>query len=140
MRLKLFDVLQGVAILATVAYAYWRLQDRSWTWMNVTGLVLVISSFPLWLLARFQLGRSFAIKARAKELMTHGLYSRIRNPIYVFETAFVAGFFLLIGKPIWLSLVAIIVLMQVIRARKESKVLEDKFGEAYRAYRRKTWF
>ena len=51
-----------------------------------------------------------------------------------------AGFFLLIDKAAWLLLLVVVVPMQVIRARKEAKVLEEKFGDTYRDYRSKTWF
>jgi protein-S-isoprenylcysteine O-methyltransferase Ste14 len=30
--------------------------------------------------------------------------------------------------------------MQIVRARREASVLETAFGDAYREYRRKTWF
>jgi protein-S-isoprenylcysteine O-methyltransferase Ste14 len=30
--------------------------------------------------------------------------------------------------------------MQIWRARREAQVLEAAFGDAYREYRRKTWF
>jgi protein-S-isoprenylcysteine O-methyltransferase Ste14 len=30
--------------------------------------------------------------------------------------------------------------MQTFRARREAQVLEGAFGDAYREYRRKTWF
>jgi protein-S-isoprenylcysteine O-methyltransferase Ste14 len=32
------------------------------------------------------------------------------------------------------------VIGQTIRARREARVLEAAFGDAYREYRRKTWF
>jgi len=40
---------------------------------------------------------------------------------------------------LWLVVPAIIV-MQTLRARREARVLEAAFGNAYRDYRRKTWF
>jgi protein-S-isoprenylcysteine O-methyltransferase Ste14 len=40
---------------------------------------------------------------------------------------------------VWLLVVASIV-MQTIRARREARVLEAAFGDAYRDYRLKTWF
>jgi protein-S-isoprenylcysteine O-methyltransferase Ste14 len=90
--------------------------------------------------ARFQLGKSFAITAKARELVTHGIYSKIRNPIYVFGAVMLAGFVLVLHRPVlWLVLLALIV-MQTLRARREAKVLEAAFGDAYREYRRKTWF
>jgi protein-S-isoprenylcysteine O-methyltransferase Ste14 len=51
-----------------------------------------------------------------------------------------AGFVLVLHRPVlWLVLLALIV-MQTLRARREAKVLEAAFGDAYREYRRKTWF
>ena len=34
------------------------------------------------------------MRAKAQTLVTHGLYSRIRNPIYVFGALVIAGIFL----------------------------------------------
>jgi len=108
--------------------------------MSVCGLALTIPSFLLWLTARVQLGRSFSVRARATELVTQGIYSKIRNPIYVFGTLFVAGFILIMGRPIWLLLPVALIPMQVVRARKEARVLEERFGDQYRLYRARTWF
>ena len=90
--------------------------------------------------SRYQLGRSFSIRAEAHRLVTHGIYSKIRNPIYVFGALLFAGFVLVIHRPIlWLGVLAIAV-TQTFRARREARVLEAAFGEAYRDYRRRTWF
>jgi protein-S-isoprenylcysteine O-methyltransferase Ste14 len=90
--------------------------------------------------SRYQLGRSFSIRAEAHRLVTHGIYSKIRNPIYVFGTLLFAGFVLVIHRPIlWLGVLAIAV-TQTFRARREARVLEAAFGEAYRDYHRQTWF
>ena len=133
-------ILTALFILIGAMFWYRDFQDQSWTLTRVIGLLLVIPGFALWVAARIQLGSSFAIRAQAKELVTHGLYSKIRNPVYVFGTIFIAGFLLLINKPVWLLVLAVVVPLQVFRARKEAKVLEDKFGDAYLEYRSKTWF
>jgi protein-S-isoprenylcysteine O-methyltransferase Ste14 len=58
----------------------------------------------------------------------------------VFGTVFVAGFVVVLHRPaLWLLVLAIII-MQTRRARREAQVLEAAFGDAYREYRRKTWF
>ena len=90
--------------------------------------------------ARCQLGKSFSIRPKARELVVHGLYSRIRNPIYVFGSMIILGLILVLQKPVlWVGLAAVVAI-QTIRARREAGVLEEAFGDSYREYRRKTWF
>lgn len=107
---------------------------------QIAGLFLFVAGFVLWAVARFQLGESFAVRAQARQLVSHGLYSKIRNPIYIFGSCVIAGLILLLGHPKWLLVFLVIIPLQVWRARKESAVLEAKFGEQYRAYRASTWF
>lgn len=52
----------------------------------------------------------------------------------------IAGLILAIGRPWWLLILLVLAPMQMVRARKEARVLEEKFGEEYREYRRRTWF
>jgi protein-S-isoprenylcysteine O-methyltransferase Ste14 len=109
-------------------------------YQRVIGTSLMLAGIAGIAMARYQLGRSFAVKAEARQLVTHGLYSKIRNPIYVFGTILIAGFVILIRRPMgWLFLLIVIVL-QMIRAHREARVLEAAFGDSYRDYRRKTWF
>lgn len=52
----------------------------------------------------------------------------------------VVGVILVLQKPaLWIVLV-VVVIGQTLRARREARVLEAAFGDAYREYRRKTWF
>ena len=111
-----------------------------WDTQQVLGLVILIASFVLWTVARFQLGASLTVTAQAKALVSSGLYSKIRNPIYVFGSCFMAGLILVIAHPIWLLVFVLIIPFQFWRAATEGKVLEARFGEAYRSYRAGTWF
>ena len=90
--------------------------------------------------ARLQLGRSFAVRAQAPELVTQGIYSKIRNPIYVFSALLVLALALTLHNVQILALLLILIPVQIMRARKESAVLEAKFGDEYRRYRQQTWF
>lgn len=108
--------------------------------MQTAGVILLAIGFPLWTVARFQLGASFAVTAQARQLVTHGIYSKIRSPIYVFGSCVIAGVFLLIGHPKYLLIFVVVIPMQIWRARKEADVLEAKFGDEYRTYRASTWF
>jgi protein-S-isoprenylcysteine O-methyltransferase Ste14 len=58
----------------------------------------------------------------------------------VFSTFLIAGLALYFHFYPLLIITAAIVPIQLIRARKEERVLEEAFGEEYRAYKRSTWF
>jgi protein-S-isoprenylcysteine O-methyltransferase Ste14 len=136
--LFIFTIVQIVAI----AFILWIVFSipGAWDLQRIIGTALMLVGIGGIVTARFQLGKSFAITAKARELVTHGIYSKIRNPIYVFGAVMLAGFVLVLHRPVlWLVLLALIV-MQTLRARREAKVLEAAFGDAYREYRRKTWF
>lgn len=111
-----------------------------WTPSRTIGLALAVPALLLLLTARIQLGRAFSVRAKATNLVTTGLYSRIRNPIYVFSTIVLLGVIIWSGRPLFLLLLAVLIGVQTYRSRKESAVLEAKFGDEYRRYKQKTWF
>ena len=129
-----------VVVGAALTYAVWKNPPANWTAMQIIGLILAVAGFLLWTVARFQLGNSFAVTAQARQLVSNGIYSRIRNPIYVFGSCVIAGMILFFGHPLGLLIFVVIIPLQIWRARKEASVLEAKFGEQYRAYRASTWF
>src|SRR4030081_2457163 len=77
---------------------------------------------------------------QATALVTNGIYSRIRNPIYVSGIVCITGAFLMLQQPYLWIVLFLIITGQIIRARREARVLEAAFGDAYREYRRHTWF
>jgi protein-S-isoprenylcysteine O-methyltransferase Ste14 len=111
-----------------------------WTANRIAGLTIAAPALLLVLTARIQLGRAFSVRAKASNLVTSGLYSRIRNPIYVFSALFILGIIIWSGRPAFLLLLAILIPVQIVRSRRESAVLEAKFGDEYRQYKRNTWF
>ena len=107
-------------------------------WFVALGLSVVCAI--LWLVARRQLGMAFSVGPQARQLVTTGLYTKVRHPIYVFGT--MAFLLVLLALQGWAALViwAILIPVQVIRARRERDVLAAAFGAEYEAYRRSTWF
>jgi len=137
-QLYVFTAAQIVAAGALLWFAF--SFPGPWDLRRSLGSALMLAGMAGIFTARRQLGKSFAIRPEARQLVTHGLYSKIRNPIYVFGLVMLAGFIMVLQRPIlWLLLVALIA-MQTMRAHREAKVLEAAFGDAYREYRRKTWF
>jgi protein-S-isoprenylcysteine O-methyltransferase Ste14 len=129
-----------VIVGAALGLTIWQRLPAEWTAMQSAGLGLLIAGFVLWSTARFQLGASFAITAQARQLVSHGLYSKIRNPIYIFGSCVIAGTVLLLGHPLWLLIFVVVIPLQIVRAGKEAAVLEAKYGDQYREYRARTWF
>jgi protein-S-isoprenylcysteine O-methyltransferase Ste14 len=136
-HLYVFTAVQTVAVSALLWLVF--SMPGPWDLKRVVGAALVVAGVGGIAVARYQLGKSFTVRAEAHQLVTHGIYSKIRNPIYVFGVVMLAGFVLVLHRPIlWLVLLAIVV-MQTLRARREAHVLEAAFGDAYREYRRQTW-
>jgi protein-S-isoprenylcysteine O-methyltransferase Ste14 len=133
-----FTVVQIVLACALLGFMF--TMPGPWDWQRDVGTALMIVGLSGIAVARYQLGRSFAIWAEAHQLVTQGIYSKIRNPIYVFGTLLIAGFILILHRPIGWIFVLVIIVIQVLRARREAHVLESAFGDAYRDYRRNTWF
>lgn len=138
LKFYLFLAAQVLAMLVLlVVVAFW---PGPWNAQRIVGAALLVTGMGLVFTARWQLGTSFSILPRARNLVTQGLYSKIRNPIYVFGTIAIAGMMMILQIPrLWVVLLALIV-MQIVRARREAQVLEAKFGDEYRDYRRRTWF
>ena len=71
----ILQLLAATTVFAAIVF--WRGQWNIMRWVGVCiGLPALVGLF----VARFQLGKSFAVTPQAKELVTHGLYSKIRNP------------------------------------------------------------
>jgi protein-S-isoprenylcysteine O-methyltransferase Ste14 len=128
-----------ILLLCLFAYLFWTHPPQPWTWMQTLGLCMMLVGFPLWLLAHIQLGASFGVAARARVLVTRGLYAKIRSPIYVFGAIGIAGAILFKARPLLLLVFVVLIPLQIVRTRKEARVLEAKFGEEYRNYARRTW-
>jgi protein-S-isoprenylcysteine O-methyltransferase Ste14 len=129
----------GLVVLGTVlaVISSWY---QPWSTLRIVGLCLLITSEILLVIARFQLGSSFSVRAEARALVTHGLYSRIQNPIYFFGGVSLAGLILFLDKTWYLLAFLVVIPVQLVRVRRERRVLAAKFGDSYFQYRRQTWF
>ena len=118
----------------------WRFTTEPWSPLKIVGFVIMLLSGTLLTIARLQLGNSFSVSPQATALVTHGLYAKIRNPVYVFSAILLVGLALFLNQLKFLWLLVVLIPMQILRARKESEILEAHFGDAYRQYKSTTWF
>ena len=137
MKLRWIDIVVYLIYLAFFGLAIAAgLHNTLW----FVALCLSAGCAVLWFVARWQLGEAFSVAPEARQLVTRGLYSRIRHPIYLFGT--LAFLFLVLALQGWFALIiwAVVILIQVRRLRREERLLAEKFGEEYTAYRSRTWF
>ncbi len=100
--------------------------------LDVLGGLLVTGGIVLRVLALVQMPRTYNVTG----LVTGGIYSRTRNPVYFGFLLIVAGLTFLV--PGWLTLLWSLIGVAVLYglSKVEESDLEDAFGEEYLAYKR----
>ena len=108
-------------------------------WIGATAMIA-----SLWLFWRshVDLGQNWSVSLELREqheLVTQGIYRRIRHPMYasIWLWALAQGLML----PNWLAgwgAVPAFLAMYVSRLPREEGMMEEKFGEAYREYAKRT--
>jgi protein-S-isoprenylcysteine O-methyltransferase Ste14 len=124
----------------TAIYFFVVLQQTPVQSHHVIGIATATVAFVLWIIARVQLGNSFTIGAHAKELVTVGLYSKLRHPVYYFSILAVAGIAIFAWNIYMTIPIMILIVIEIIRIRQEEQVLTTAFGEDYLRYKQTTWF
>ena len=112
--------------------------------LAATAAVILLMAGAIWLFAASSsaLGKNWSIVARMRndhELVRVGPYARVRHPIYLGLLLFLLAMAVALGH--WLQLVAALPLYLAgtqIRTQIEDKLLEQKFGDAFRDYRNST--
>jgi protein-S-isoprenylcysteine O-methyltransferase Ste14 len=108
----------------------------------VAGAVLLAAGLWLFHLSHRDLGTNWSITLEVREqhtLVTRGVYSRVRHPMYLALTLYALGQALAV--PNWLagpSYLAAFVPLMLLRLGPEEQMMIDEFGAAYEDYRRRT--
>jgi protein-S-isoprenylcysteine O-methyltransferase Ste14 len=117
--------------------------------LSVAGLsgtaavvLLMTGSIALFAASSRALGRNWSLVARTRsdhELVRNGPYARIRHPIYLGMLLFMLALAVTLGH--WLQLIVAVPIFlagTAIRTRIEDHLLEQSFGDSFRAYRSST--
>ena len=99
------------------------------------GIVMIVVSIPIFILS----GRAITKAFGEGRLATTGPYAVCRNPLYaIWIILLLPGIALLSNS--WLMLAAPVVLYVAVRLRihREEEYLQEKFGEEFIEYRRRT--
>jgi len=88
------------------------------------------------------LGRRFSAFVAIQEqheLVTHGWYGLIRHPSYLGALLLFTGWMLIFRSALTVLVLPVAISMLVSRINAEEALLASEFGDAYAAYRRRTW-
>jgi protein-S-isoprenylcysteine O-methyltransferase Ste14 len=107
-----------------------------------SGVAVLVGALWLFYRSHADLGQNWSVTLKIREdheLVTSGVYARVRHPMYTSLLAFALGQGLVIENWLvgWTSLVAGAVLVAV-RLPREEAMLSERFGEPYTSYRRHT--
>lgn len=110
------------------------------TIQQIVGAILGLAGLTAAIMAYRALGRNFRVFAaprRSGTLVTTGIYSKVRHPMYTAVIAMFAGYILFFGSlvsvPLWLAFST----LYVVKAFKEEHIIADRFPE-YEEYMKRT--
>ncbi len=128
-----------ITVLPVVMIAVWIAMRREgpWNLMRFLSVLLIVVALGILVLARIQFEKQ---SSKHPGLVTRGVYSRVRHPIYVFSSLAFLGLLLYLNVPEGILLLLPIELVLFHRARREEQELEAFYGEQYQRYKQKTWF
>jgi protein-S-isoprenylcysteine O-methyltransferase Ste14 len=104
---------------------------------KVAGMVIVSTGFLIYIVAMFTLADYWRVGDTAKQtskLVTHGIYSVSRNPIYIFFVLYFLGTFLINGILIFLIFTIMMALNAHYLIIEEEKFLLKSYGSAFQKY------
>lgn len=108
---------------------------------QVCGVALITLGLIVFVLAFFNFGDSWRMgidRQTPGALVTKGIFSISRNPIYVFIDAWFIGTFLINGTVVFLVFAVLAVMVMHWQTLREEKFLAERYGDAFELYRRKT--
>lgn len=110
-------------------------------WARWTGVGLAMLSLPLFAWVHHTLGKHWSTSLQLQEehaLVTSGPYRWVRHPMYAVLFSFFVGISLISALWLVVLLVVVSILMLYARLDKEEAMMIEQFGDAYRAYMRRT--
>ena len=143
--LILLPLWMAMWIVLGVLTSRWRhavLYTNVWTWIPA----IVVFSTGLWIYS--QSGKHFSSAqlsglpeilpdSRQQRLVTSGIRSRVRHPVYLAHLCQMLAWSVGTGLTVCYALTAFALITGAVMIRTEDEELEQRFGEAYRAYREK---
>ncbi len=114
---------------------------------SMAGMLLLVLGTLLIFWAQYTSGSTHKVREEKKDIedITHhfkkGPYAFTRSPTYIGLGLVVAGFGLTMNSgAVFILSVAAYLVCRYVFTRKEEQILEAKYGESYRKYKKAVWF
>lgn len=107
----------------------------------VVGFVIIFMGMAFNIQVRRELGKNWvplSETTEGQELVTSGIYSKIRHPFYTSILILFIGVSIISGNLYSLIFAILFIISLFIRIRKEEKELIAKFGDKYQRYKKET--
>ncbi len=135
----LATILPLVTVFAPVLrFAAWRPP----TWAACAGAVVYAGAIALFTKCHADLAYNWSPRieiAERQTLVTHGVYSRVRHPMYTSLVLWAVAQLLLVWN--WITgplFLAALIPFLLVRIPREEAMMAERFGDEYRAYMKRT--
>ncbi len=108
--------------------------------LRITGAVLIVAGYAVFVFALKAFGNSWRIgidKKKAGNLITNGIFSFTRNPIFLFMDMYFIGTWLIYSNIFFLLLAVMTVIGIHFHILEEERFLLAKYGTEYKSYMKK---
>ena len=102
--------------------------------------VVTTAGLVVWWAAKLTLGRYYSLTPQFQGLVTRGIYSKVRHPIYAGSCLVYVGWACVTRSKVFAGLAVVMIAVQAARMFSEEKMLLKRLGPAYAEYKRGTWF
>jgi protein-S-isoprenylcysteine O-methyltransferase Ste14 len=141
--IKRYQLEHLVPLALTIFSVYFWFNKFHQNWIYFIGLIINIVGLLIWWSAKITLAENWDAgygKPKIKKLVTQGIYSKLRHPLYWGINLTLIGL-CLIHLDIFLIIASIIIVIHFCwRMRVETNFLIKNLGKKYIDYKNKTWF
>jgi protein-S-isoprenylcysteine O-methyltransferase Ste14 len=131
----------GVLLTILVLTILFRNQFNGSEYFRTIGFIIGAIGVVILITGIVTLGKYFTASMTPKGLVTHGIYSKIRHPIFFGVILVYLGMEFIFQSIYGLFLVIFVLIpFYIYSAIEEEKILSEKFKDKYIAYKKKTLF